>query len=144
MNNDIILLLYILILNYKQFIRDDHRLSKKQIGCNKQKHCNNNCLNNLEMTYIISVHMFGQWNRWGSRMHLYIKQIMCCKNGLLHIVKLLKLVCVFAIGVVPIHDVATREKRLFGCERCICAFLPNSRSRSKIFHRTIASSVQPF
>ena len=41
------------------------------------------------------------------------------KNGLLHIVKLLKLVFVFAIGVVPIHDVATREKRLFGCERCI-------------------------
>ena len=26
----------------------------------------------------------------------------------------------------------------------MCAFLPNSRSRSKIFHRTIASSVQPF
>ena len=27
---------------------------------------------------------------------------------------------------------------------CVCAFLPNSRSRSKIFHQTIASSVPPF
>ena len=45
---------------------------------------------------------------------------------------------------VPIYDVATLEKRLLGSELCVCAFLPNSRSRSKIFHQTIASSVQPF
>ena len=38
------------------------------------------------------------------------------KNGILHIVKLLKLDCVFAIGAVPIHDVATREKRLLCSE----------------------------
>ena len=38
------------------------------------------------------------------------------KTGISHIVKMLKLVCVFAIGAVPIHDVATREKRFLGSE----------------------------
>ena len=38
------------------------------------------------------------------------------KTGIYHIVKLLKLVCVFAIGAVPIHDVATREKHLLGSD----------------------------
>ena len=38
------------------------------------------------------------------------------KTGISHIVKRLKLVCVFAIGAVPIHDVATRDKRLLGSE----------------------------
>ena len=38
------------------------------------------------------------------------------KNGILYIVKLLKCVCFFATGAVPIHDVATREKRLLGSE----------------------------
>ena len=45
---------------------------------------------------------------------------------------------------VPIHDVATREKHLPGSELAFVNFLPNSRSRSKIFHPTIVSSVQPF
>ena len=35
------------------------------------------------------------------------------KTGISHIVKLLKLVCAFAIGAVPINDVATREKLAF-------------------------------
>ena len=38
------------------------------------------------------------------------------KTGISHIVKLLKLGCVFTIGAVPIHDVATREKHLLGSE----------------------------
>ena len=37
-------------------------------------------------------------------------------------VELLKLVCVFAIGAVPIHDVATREKRLLGSEHAFAYF----------------------
>ena len=57
---------------------------------------------------------------------------------------MLKLVCALAIGDAPIHDVATREKRLVGSEHKFCVFLPHSRSRSKILHQTIASSVQPF
>ena len=40
------------------------------------------------------------------------------------IVKLLKLVYVFAIVAVPIHDVATREKRLLGSElACVHFYL---------------------
>ena len=35
----------------------------------------------------------------------------------------LKLVCAVAIGDAPIHDVATREKRLLGSEHAFCAFL---------------------
>ena len=64
------------------------------------------------------------------------------KTGISHIVKRLKLVCVFAIGAVQIHDVTGEA---FAWQRaCVCSFLPNSRLRSKIFHHTIASSVQPF
>ena len=44
------------------------------------------------------------------------------KSGISHIVKRLKLVCVFAIGAVPIHDVATREKRLLGSELAFVYF----------------------
>ena len=47
--------------------------------------------------------------------HAYNKQFVV-KNGILHIVKMLKLVCAFAIGAVPIHDVATLEKRFLGSE----------------------------
>ena len=35
---------------------------------------------------------------------------------------MLKLVCIFAIGAVPIHDVATREKHLFGSELAFVNF----------------------
>ena len=41
------------------------------------------------------------------------------KKGISHIVKLLKLDCFFTIGAVPIHDVATREKRLLGSELAV-------------------------
>ena len=58
--------------------------------------------------------------------------------------KMLKLVCALVIGDAPIHDVAAREKHLIGSEHAFCALLPNFRSRSKIFHQTTASSVQPF
>ena len=44
------------------------------------------------------------------------------KTGISHIVKLLKLVCVFAIGAVPVHDVATREKYLLGSELAFMHF----------------------
>ena len=44
------------------------------------------------------------------------------KTGISHIVKLLKLVCVFAIGAVPIHDVVTREKHLLGSELAFMHF----------------------
>ena len=50
------------------------------------------------------------------------------KTGISHIiVKLPKLVCVFAIGAVPIHDVATREKHLLGSDLafmhfCCCCY----------------------
>ena len=61
---------------------------------------------NLQMTYIISVHTYGN----GTVMvHLYHTQ-------------LLKLVCAFAIGAVLIHDVATREKRLLGSELAFVLF----------------------
>ena len=36
--------------------------------------------------------------------------------------KCLKLCCVFAIGAVPIHDVATREKRMLGRELAFVHF----------------------
>ena len=41
-------------------------------------------------------------------------KLFVVKTGISHIVKLLKLVCVYPIGAVPIHDGATREKRLLG------------------------------
>ena len=44
------------------------------------------------------------------------------KTGISHIVKRLKLVCVFAIGADPIHDVATQEKRLPGSELAFVHF----------------------
>ena len=50
------------------------------------------------------------------------KKKVVVKTGISHIFKLLKLVCVFAIGAVPIHDVATREKHLLGSELAFMHF----------------------
>ena len=52
------------------------------------------------------------------------------KTGMAHIIKLLKLVCIFAIGAVAIHDVVTREKRLLGSELAFVHFYVSGQSHS--------------
>ena len=55
------------------------------------------------------------------RVNMHNKIIRCKKWNITH-GKLLELVSVFAIGAVPIHDVAAREKRLLGSELAFVHF----------------------
>ena len=52
----------------------------------------------------------------------HAKNKFVVKTEISHIVKRLKLACVFAIGAVPIHDIAKREKRLLGSELAFVHF----------------------
>ena len=63
---------------------------------------------------------------------------------MLHIVKLLKLVCVFAVGAVPIHDAATREKRLLGSELAFVNFYLILDSVPKYFITQSLHLYNPF